>query len=115
MRSHSIRSFALCTLALIASAFVFTSPASASSRVDHPDVAYVLHSSQHDISQDLASFSLALNKRAIHREAASFLNSEHNILPAGAAIGRTPFGLKREYAESYATKGLNFIDLSRRC
>jgi hypothetical protein len=115
MLRHSLRSIILCSLALVASAFLFALPASASISLHHGDGVLIVTASPHDIAQDIANLSAAIDKMAIHRESAAFLNSEHDINPGGTGGDRMPFGLSPEYAESYATDGLNFIDLRRRC
>jgi hypothetical protein len=103
MRLYSLRSIIFVGLALAASMIAYAVPASAAP-VDHG--IYVLH----DDANGVPAFMALVDKAVIQREATAFLNSEH--LTGG---DRLPFGLSPEYAESYATDGLNFIGLRRRC
>lgn len=114
MRLYSLRSMILCSLALVASALLFAFPASAGTEAGlSPASAYAY--SWHDIDRAIHDFAVAADKMAIQREATAFLNSDP-VPTIGARGGqRSPFDLKPEYVESYATDGLNFIDLRRRC
>ncbi|WP_160009778.1 hypothetical protein [Rhizobium sp. 18055] len=104
MRLYSIRSICLGSLALIAS---------------------VLLASQMPASADVLPLDAGFY--AIAHHPMDFAIVVHDMLPAAelaridqdaplsvtASTGFEP--LKPEYAESYATNGLNFIDLRRRC
>jgi hypothetical protein len=107
MRLYSLRSIIFAGLAIVASAIAYAVPASAAPI--EPGV-YVLH----DDAYCVPAFTAFVDKAIIQREAAAFLNSEHELIP-GKGIDRLPFGLSPEYAESYATDGLTFINLRRRC
>lgn len=103
MRLYSLRSIVFVGLALVASAIAYAVPASAAPI--EPGI-YVLHDDTHGVP----AFTVLVSKAIIQREAAAFLDSEHRT-----GGNRLPFGLSAEYAESYATDGLNFIGLRRRC
>jgi hypothetical protein len=107
MRLYNLRSIIILSLALASSAFLFTAPASAVP-IDYG--AYTVH-----VDKAMHDFHAAVVRDEAQREAAIFLNS--NPVPAIGGKGgqRAPFDLKPEYAESYATHGLTFIDLRLRC
>lgn len=109
MRLYSLRSIAFCALALAASMFVFAMPAAAEP-LDHG--IYRLHS---DVGKAVHDFAVAAIKHDVQSEAAFFLISDPVATPGGTGGSKHPFDLKPEYAESYATDGLSFIDLRRRC
>jgi hypothetical protein len=109
MRLYSLRSIIFISLALAASAFVFAMPASAEP-VDHG--VYRLHA---DVGKAIHDFNVAVIKHDAQREAAFFLVDDPVGITDAIRPGRAPYGLKPEYAESYATDGLSFIDLRRRC
>lgn len=114
MRFYSLRSIIVSCLALVASAFVFSMPASAATIYDGPDVLQV-YSPHHDVAVAIRDLSAAMDRLGVQREAAQFLDNDHSI-KLGADSDRRSFrNIKPEYAASYATDGLNFIDLQRRC
>lgn len=114
MSRHSFRSIFFCSLALFAGAILFALPASAGAEVGlSPASAYAYY--WHDVDKAIHDFAVATDKMVIQREAAAFLGNDP-VPTIGARGGqRIPFDLKPEYAESYATDGLSFIELRRRC
>jgi hypothetical protein len=104
-----LRSIIFCCLALCASAFVFTAPASA------VPIDYCLSAVHVDAAKAVHDFHASVIKHDAQREAAFFLNSDPVPTIGAAGNQRSPFDLKPEYAESYATDGLSFIDLRLRC
>jgi hypothetical protein len=109
MRLYSLRSFIFLGMALAASALVFAAPASAVP-IDHG--LYAVHT---DAGKAVHDFHVAVISDQAQREAALFLNSDPVPIAGGKDGQRTPFDLRPKYAASYATDGLSFIDLRRRC
>lgn len=109
----NFRSIIFCSLAVIASFFILSVPATAGPMHLGPDVLHV-YAVHQDMAKAIDDICLAMDRVDAQREAAFFLNSDHSI-NLGAKASGVEVGLKPEYAESHATAGLSFIDLRRRC
>jgi hypothetical protein len=114
MRLYSFRSILYCGLTLVASAILMSSPTAAAPVHPLGYAVLVVQADHVDVSKALQDFAIMADKMHAQRVAAIFLDT-HPAPGIGATGGLMhPFGLKPEYAESYATDGLS-LDMRRRC
>jgi hypothetical protein len=110
-----MRCLIISGFAILASAILFSMPASARTVIDYgPDVLYA-YAPHHDLAKSMADLSAAMDKMDVQREAAYFLDSDHKINLGNYGSDRTPFDLKPEYAKSQQTNGLSFVETRLRC
>jgi hypothetical protein len=116
MAFRSSRTVLLSALAFVASVLAFTVPASAlTMQLPADEWIFVVSAPHHDLAAAVEQLNAVIDKAALQSEAAFFLHTEPEAVSGGAGGQKFPFDLKPEYAASYKSHGLGFIDVRLRC